>query len=154
MAPAFMPTSSSALTPPIPTGSGFGTRTRGTRWRYDSARASTTRFTQPEERRAPDAQAAPPAPNTAAGPQDRQRASHSPFRSADGWRAPHTPPEVCEACLRRPERPGEVAYRTLGNNGSAAAPTGLTDGDHFFALSETSAVCLFRPRPESMDCVL
>src|SRR5208282_2963788 len=60
MAPAFMPTSSSALTPPIPTGSGFGTRTQATRWRYDSARASTTRFTQPEERCAPNAQAASP----------------------------------------------------------------------------------------------
>src|SRR6202042_636716 len=60
MAPAFMPTSSSGLTPPIPTGLGFGTRTLATRWTYDSARASTTRFTQPEERCAPNAQAASP----------------------------------------------------------------------------------------------
>src|ERR1700729_4349899 len=60
MAPAFTPTSSSALTPPIPTGSGFGRRTQATRWRYDSARASTTRFTQPEEPCAPNAQAASP----------------------------------------------------------------------------------------------
>jgi hypothetical protein len=58
MAAAFMPTSSNALTPPIPTESGFGTKTQATRWRYDSARASTTRLTQPEERCAPNAQAA------------------------------------------------------------------------------------------------
>src|SRR5271166_5946811 len=54
-----MPMSSSALTPPIPTGAGFGTRTPATRWRYDSARASTTRSTQPEERRSPNAPNAP-----------------------------------------------------------------------------------------------
>ena len=31
MAAAFMPTSSNALTPPIPTESGFGTKTQATR---------------------------------------------------------------------------------------------------------------------------
>ena len=54
-----MPMSSSALAPPIPTGSGFGTGTPATRWSYDSARASTTRSTQPEERRARNAPNAP-----------------------------------------------------------------------------------------------
>jgi hypothetical protein len=42
-----------------PYGVRLGTRTPATRWTYDSARASTTRSTQPEEQRAPNAPHAP-----------------------------------------------------------------------------------------------
>jgi hypothetical protein len=42
-----------------PYGVRFGTGTPATRWSYDSARASTTRSTQPEERRARNAPNSP-----------------------------------------------------------------------------------------------
>jgi hypothetical protein len=144
MPPAFTPTSSSALTPPIPTGSGFGTRTQATRWRYDSAGASTTRFTQPEERCAPNAQAASPAPNTAAGPPG---SSESPRTARlDLLTAPpiHTERSAKPACARL-KGPAEVACRTLHNNGSAAASTGTADGDHFFShCQRATAICAKR----------